>query len=90
VVPNPNVDLYFSGVYHRLSPQEIQQLLQFKIQVRFTKNQDAFDTLFGLQKLSDNCYVNYFIPVLSWKNPDTTLVGEIANGAAVSSAVRKR
>lgn len=92
VIPNPNVNTVF--LWCDTSDYPVTKstgTLQFEIPVsRFTKDQDTFDTLLSLQKLSDNCYFNYFVPVLSWRSPDTTLVGEKANGIAVSSCSQKK
>lgn len=92
VIPNPNVNTVFLWCDTSDYPvMKSNSSLQFEIPMsRFTKDQDTFDTLLVLQKLSDNCYFNYFVPVLSWLNPDTTLVGEKANGTAVSSCSQKK
>jgi hypothetical protein len=86
VIPNPNVDTVILWCDTTDFPiKKSTNTLKFKIpMIRFTKDLDTYDTLLELQKLSDKCYSSYFIPVLSWKHPDTTLVGEKSSGAAVS------
>jgi hypothetical protein len=82
IFPNPNVDSI--GLRYDTTGA-LKNVTQITIPLsRFQKNQDTYDTIIIVKSLYENCYNNFFLPVMFWKSPDTVHIGQLTNDGTVS------
>jgi hypothetical protein len=82
IFPNPNVDSI--GLRYDTT-NVLKSATQIAIPLsRFQKNQDTYDTIINVKNVSENCYNNFFFPVMFWKSPDTVHVGQLTVDGTVS------